>query len=56
MLGWKKSIGNPFFKRREEEEEAEEEEKAAILRMKHEEGVENVSATLFLDVSGCEAI
>jgi hypothetical protein len=37
MLGWKKSIGNPFFKRREEEEEEEEEEEgeneAPILRM-----------------------
>ena len=34
MLGWKKSIGNPFFKRQEEEEEEEEEEnEAPILRM-----------------------
>ena len=33
MLGWKKSIGNPFFKRREEEEEEEEENEAPILRM-----------------------
>ena len=35
MLGWKKSIGNPFFKRREEEEEEEEEEEndSPILRM-----------------------
>ena len=35
MLGWKKSIGNPFFKRREEEEEEEEEEEndSPVLRM-----------------------
>ena len=33
MLGWKKSIGNPFFKRQEEEEEEEEENEAPILRM-----------------------
>ena len=36
MLGWKKSIGNPFFKRREEEEEEEGEEEendSPILRM-----------------------
>ena len=36
MLGWKKSIGNPFFKRREEEEEEgemEEENDSPILRM-----------------------